>query len=429
MPVGTQTLPDGDSSARRPLGAAELLRSVGLLADGPATWGTRVRSERPGVYLVELSPPLAAAPVDFNAIGRWLEHVPGLTLDGTRPTGRELAARLHRFWLPDQTVLYVGTSAASIGARVAAFQRTPLGDRKPYAGGYWLKTLTGLDRLRVWWAESDATEEYEDALLEAFAATVPPETAALLHDPEVILPFANLQTSDRVRKRHGLAGALLADEDVRPPNEAERRAAAARAGGTGGGGASRSSGVLRSRAVLRSADGSAAARPRASRAAATPATAKGPRPPTQLSESGLAALRAELHELTTVTRPAIVARIAAARELGDLRENSDYHEARREQSFAEGRIRAIEELVRHVEIIEKGHDEGRVRLGSTVLVEGPHGDEETYTLVGSSEASPATGRISASSPIGAALLDRVAGDEVEAIVPAGRRRFRIVEVR
>ncbi len=437
MRAGTRTLSDGDTSQRRPLGAAELLRSVGLLADGPATWGTRVRSDRPGVYVVELPAPLAAAPIDFNVIGRWLERVPGLTLDGARPTGRELAARLHRFWLPDQTVLYVGMSAASIGARVAAFQRTPLGDRKPYAGGYWLKTLTGLDRLRVWWAETDATEEYEDALLEAFGATVPPETAALLHDPEVVLPFANLQTSDRARKRHGIAGALLADEDVRPPTESERRAAAARAGEAAGGGASRSSGVLRSRTVLRS-DGSAA-RPRAGRPATTPATAraprartqstKAPRAPTRVSESGLAALRAELHELTTVARPAIVARIAAARELGDLRENSDYHEARREQSFAEGRIRAIEDLLRHVEIIEEGHDEGRVRLGSTVLVEGPHGDEETYTLVGSSEASPSTGRISASSPIGAALLDRAAGDEVEAIVPSGRLRFRIVEVR
>ena len=83
-----------------------------------------------------------------------------------------------------------------------------------------------------------------------------------------------------------------------------------------------------------------------------------------------------------MTRPAIVARIAAARELGDLRENSDYHEARREQSFAEGRIRAIEELLRHVEIIEEGADEGRARLGSTIVVEGPHGEEETYTLVG-----------------------------------------------
>ena len=80
-----------------------------------------------------------------------------------------------------------------------------------------------------------------------------------------------------------------------------------------------------------------------------------------------------------MTRPAIVARIVAARELGDLKENSDYHEARREQSFAEGRIQAIEDLLRNVELIEGGADEGRARLGSTVVVEGPHGDEETYT--------------------------------------------------
>ena len=168
---------------------------------------------------------------------------------------------------------------------------------------------------------------------------------------------------------------------------------------------------------------------RAPRTAAPATGSKAPRPPTRLSESGLAALRAELDELTTVTRPAIVARIAAARELGDLRENSDYHEARREQSFAEGRVRAIEELLRNVEIIEQGADDGRARLGSTILVEGPHGEEETFVLVGSSEASPASGRISASSPIGSALLDAKAGDEVEAIVPSGRLRFRIVEVR
>ena len=366
----------------------------------------------------------------MNVIGHWIEDVPGLALDGARPTGKELSARLNAFWLPDQVVLYVGMSTASIGSRAAAFVRTHLGDRRPHAGGYWLKTLTGLERCRVWWAETDAPEEYEDALLGAFAATVPAEVAAALHDPAVVLPFANLQTADRVRKHHGIAGGLRPDEEGRPATEAERRAAAGKTG------AGSPSGVLRSRTVLRSGDPATrratvarrATTPRAPRASAS-GSGKAPRPPTRLSESGVDALRAELGELTTVTRPAIVARIAAARELGDLRENSDYHEARREQSFAEGRIRAIEELLRHVEIIEEGADEGRARLGSTIVVEGPHGEEETYTLVGSSEAQPGAGRISAGSPIGAALLGGVAGDEVEAIVPSGRLRMRIVEVR
>ncbi|MEA2537618.1 MAG: transcription elongation factor GreA [Chloroflexota bacterium] len=407
------------------------------MADGPTTWTTPVRSNRAGVYLVELPGAGASAPLDFNAVGRWLERVPGLLLDGARPTGRELAARLQGYWLADQSVLYIGTSGASIGSRIGAFHRTPLGDRKPYAGGYWLKTLAEVDRLRVWWAETDAPEEYEDALLEAFAAGVPADVAARLHDAAVVLPFANLKTAEGIRKQHGITGALLVDDDDRPATDAERRAAAGRRGAGGSTDPTRRTGVLRSRTALknqaspsraaRASDGGPAPR-RMSQAAREAAAGRAAKDPTRLSEAGLAALRAELDELTTVTRPAIVARIVAARELGDLKENSDYHEARREQSFAEGRIRAIEDLLRNVVLIEEGLEDGRSRLGSTVVVESPFGDEERYTLVGSTEASPASGRISTSSPIGAALLDRVAGDEVEVVVPSGRLRYRIVEV-
>jgi len=399
----------------RPLGAAELLRSVGLLADGPAAWGTPVRSSRPGVYVVELPSPPTSAPIDFAAIGRWLDRVPGLTLDGVRPTGRELAARLHRFWLPDQPVLYVGMSAASIGARVAAYYRTPLGDPRPHAGGYWLKTLSGLDRLRVWWAETEAAEEYEDGLLSAFAEGVPAGVAAALHDATVVLPFANLQTADGVRKHHGIRGALLAHEPVGPATPAERRAAA------GGASTGRASGVLRSERARHG--------PRSAADRAAPTQGRNAvRPPTRLTETGLSALRAELGELTNVARPAVVARIKAARELGDLRENSEYHEARREQSFLEGRIQAIEELLRHVEIIEGGSDEGRVRLGSTVVVE-HDGSEATYAVVGTSESDPAGGKVSIGSPIGAALLGRAEGDEFEVVTPSGHLRYRILAVR
>ena len=111
-------------------------------------------------------------------------------------------------------------------------------------------------------------------------------------------------------------------------------------------------------------------------------------------------------------------------------ENSDYHEARREQSFAEGRIRAIEELLRNVELIEEGVDGGRARLGSTILVEGPHGEEETFSpgRVDARRAPRAGGSRPArrSAP---RCSTPEAGDEVEAIVPSGRLRFRIVEVR
>lgn len=192
------------------MGAAELLRSVGLMADGPVTWGRPVPSAKPGVYIVEWPVALDEAPVDLSLVGKWLERLDDLRLDGLRPTSRELAARLHDFWLPGQTVVYVGMTPVSIGGRVGALYRTPLGDRKPHAAGYWLKTLRALERARVWWAESTAAEEYEDGLFSAFAAAVDasPDGAPRLRDRSVILPFANLVSATGLRKAHGIAGAM-----------------------------------------------------------------------------------------------------------------------------------------------------------------------------------------------------------------------------
>jgi hypothetical protein len=199
----------------RPVGAAELLRAVGLMADGPVTWARPVPSSRPGVYVVEWPEPLTDAPVELTAVGSWIERLPGFRLDGHRPTSREVAARLHEFWLPGQRVLYVGMTAQSIGGRVGSLYRTPLGDRRPHAGGAWLRTLRGFERARVWWAETDAPEEYEDAIFTAFAAGIDTseEAAPRLRDRELILPFANLQDATGARKDHGLSGTV----EPRPP--------------------------------------------------------------------------------------------------------------------------------------------------------------------------------------------------------------------
>ena len=178
--------------------------------------------------------------------------------------------------------------------------------------------------------------------------------------------------------------------------------------------------MLRSRTALGAAGSAArAARSdappaprRMSLAAREAAAGKAAKDPTRLSEAGLAALRAELEELTTLTRPAIVARIVAARELGDLKENSDYHEARREQSFAEGRIRAIEDLLRNVVLIEEGVEGGRSRLGSTVVVESSFGGRRSTPW--SARPRPARPR---------ADLDELA-DRRGPARPGGRRRGR-----
>ena len=118
-------------TAARPMGAAELLRSVGLMADGPVTWGRPVPSAGPGIYIVEWPEPLESAPVELTLVGKWLERLPAMRLDGARPTSREVAARLHGFWLPNQTILYIGMTQASIGGRVGAL--LPDAARRPEA--------------------------------------------------------------------------------------------------------------------------------------------------------------------------------------------------------------------------------------------------------------------------------------------------------
>ena len=145
-----------------------------------------------------------------------------------------------------------------------------------------------------------------------------------------------------------------------------------------------------------------------------------------LSLEGIAEARAELDQLTLVERPAVVARIVAAREFGDLRENAEYETARREQSILEGRVQHLNALLRDAITIE-GSSTSHVSLGTTVTVEDDIG-AETYTIVGSHEAAPADGRISSTSPVGRALLGGRVGDAVTVTAPGGRFELRIVSL-
>ncbi len=147
---------------------------------------------------------------------------------------------------------------------------------------------------------------------------------------------------------------------------------------------------------------------------------------TYLSSDGIVGARAELDQLTGVERPAVVARISAARELGDLRENAEYESARKEQSILEGRIQHLTALLRDAVQIE-GSSTSHVSLGTTVTISDDDG-EETYTIVGSHEASPAEGRISSTSPVGKALMGRRAGDTVRVVAPRGTSSMRIVSL-
>jgi len=138
-----------------------------------------------------------------------------------------------------------------------------------------------------------------------------------------------------------------------------------------------------------------------------------------ITPEGLAAVRAELKELTEVRRPNIVDKIKSARELGDLSENFEYHSAKNEQGFIESRIAELEQIVRNASLISTPVADGVVHLGSKVRFSEDGGPEETYTIVGPAEASPADGRISNESAVGKALLGHRKGDKVTVDPGAG----------
>ena len=196
--------------------AAALIRSVGLLADGPGPWGRPIAAPGPGVFVVEMPSPPASPPIELTAVGDWITRVESLRLDGERPTSRQLATRLASFWLPSSPVLYIGASERSVAKRVAALWTTTLGDRRPHPGGHWLRALRGLEGARIWWASTPAVEEYEDALFGAFLAGVDDAERAALHDPDTVMPFANLRAATGERRRTGLTGALIAEPIVTP---------------------------------------------------------------------------------------------------------------------------------------------------------------------------------------------------------------------
>ena len=200
-----------------PIEPGALFRTVGLTPDGPARWGATIRTAGPGVFVVEWPQPVERAPVDISAVGTWLARVETLRVDGERPTGKALAARLAAWWLPGETVVYVG-SAKALGRRIEAMAATPLGDARPNPSGQWLKALRGFEGARLWWAATDAAEEYEDALLEAFAAAVPAAAVAVLPDASLVLPFANRRRPGGRLRADGVAGSTA--EPVAPAEPA-----------------------------------------------------------------------------------------------------------------------------------------------------------------------------------------------------------------
>lgn len=148
---------------------------------------------------------------------------------------------------------------------------------------------------------------------------------------------------------------------------------------------------------------------------------------TYLTEEGLRKLKAELEDLKKNKRPETISRLEAAKALGDLSENAEYHDAKDELALIEGRIRELELALRDVVVIEDAKG-GEVQIGSTIDVE-VNGKEKTYQIVGSNEADPSGGRISNESPLGAAFLGKKKGDSVSVETPGGTTEYTILDVK
>ena len=372
-----------------------MLRAVGLSVEGPVLWGRPVTGGGPGVFIVEMPAPAPKVSIDPNAIREWIGRAPELRLDGKKPTVAELQSRLASFWVADQQVLFIGSAPKGVSVRLAGMYKTPLGERRPQPAGYWLRTLHDLSKCRIWWAPAGDPDLYADMLIDAFTKATG------------TLPYAVLASPSGLKREHGITGAL---HDSTPPAKpvkvtrvtklpdateddmalsegtATRRNPAALPPAKP---APRKPATRAAKKVVQPATGPSAIVPEVKRKSARSEGRGGASSiaPTHVTFEGLAALQNELEDLTTVKRPEVIARIKAARELGDLSENADYEAARKEQSFLEGRVLQLEQMIKYAVIIDTSGEAGTtVVMGSTVVVETDRHGEETFQIVGSAEA-------------------------------------------
>ena len=179
---------------------------------GQVKWGQKVNCNYPGIYVVAITDSAEKivcsvdAPISVKIVQDWITYVPKLNLDGKRPRYGDLVNRLKEFWIPDETILYIGKAGTSLRDRVNQYYKTRLGDPKPHAGGHWIKTLENLSDLNIFWTTSvgEKAKDVEERFIKNFIRNVSNESKQQLFDSEHPFPFANLEFPKGTRKRHGL---------------------------------------------------------------------------------------------------------------------------------------------------------------------------------------------------------------------------------
>jgi transcription elongation factor GreA len=147
----------------------------------------------------------------------------------------------------------------------------------------------------------------------------------------------------------------------------------------------------------------------------------------QVTKQGFDDLKKELDQLVNTKRPKLVERLAYARSQGDLSENSDYHNAKEELDFLDGRISELEEVINNAEIVSKSNN-GEIAVGTEITLK-LDGEEHVFNMVGEWEADPINKKISPSSPLGQALVGKKVGEKVEVEAPAGKLAYEILSIK
>ncbi len=227
-----------------PTSVEQIFKANGKEIMGQVTWGEPINCNLPGVYVIAITDNatqivgLDEAPISNTKVNEWVSYVPTIRLDNERflngrkvyyddvdieslarcssfscslpymwkSTSERLIERLKSFWLPDETILYIGMTGSSLRRRVQDYYKTKLGDPKPHSGGHWIKTLENLGQLNIYWTATEKPEAkiMEQAFLRTFVENVSKKSLAHLSDPNHPYPFANIELTKGTKKNHGI---------------------------------------------------------------------------------------------------------------------------------------------------------------------------------------------------------------------------------
>ncbi len=195
-----------------PTSIKHILDHFDLQVEKTLKWGTAFLTDQNGVYIVSLGSDIKYLPsepstpqFDVEQVNLWLHNADGILLDLKRPSRQELLERLRSFWLPDESILYIGKAEKqTLSERICQFYNHKVGKKSPHTGGYWLKLLSYHKETYIHLIKTKNSKVIEEEMLQFFIGHVSEVSKSSLKDKELTLPFANLQLRSRVIKNHGL---------------------------------------------------------------------------------------------------------------------------------------------------------------------------------------------------------------------------------